>query len=159
MVNVATLCTALGARKETITAISTFSRDSASLHRLGARTSSGARKVVRSPKPHFMDMRCATAVRGEDMANFGLGADPTALGHLHESFVLCELEKSLLFSTNAGNCITAAMPPARSTSWRKRQGRFWIIRNEGDPNGLACVHHAGQTPRLDAWAAQIVEPN
>jgi predicted AAA+ superfamily ATPase len=44
-----------------------------------------------------MDMRCATAVRGEDMASFGLGADPTALGHLHESFVLCELEKSLLF--------------------------------------------------------------
>jgi len=44
-----------------------------------------------------MDMGCATALRGEDAHSFGLGADPVALGHLLESFVFCELEKSLPF--------------------------------------------------------------
>ena len=95
--NVATLCTALGARKETITAYLDILSRLGIIHRLGAWTSSGARKEVRSPKLHFMDMGCATAIRGEDMASFGLGADPTALGHLLESFVFCELEKSLPF--------------------------------------------------------------
>jgi len=36
-------------------------------------------------------------LRGEDGGGFGLGAAPTALGHLLESFVFCELEKSLPF--------------------------------------------------------------
>lgn len=44
-----------------------------------------------------MDTGCATALRGEDAASFGLGADPVALGHVLESFVFCELEKSLPF--------------------------------------------------------------
>jgi uncharacterized protein len=57
----------------------------------------GARKEVRSPKLHFMDTGCATALRGEDSASFGLRADPVALGHILESFVFCELEKSLPF--------------------------------------------------------------
>jgi len=42
-----------------------------------------------------MDTGCATALRGEDAASFGLRADPVALGHILESFVFCELEKSL----------------------------------------------------------------
>ena len=44
-----------------------------------------------------MDMGCATALRGEDSNSFGLGADPTALGYLLESFVFCEFDKSLPF--------------------------------------------------------------
>jgi predicted AAA+ superfamily ATPase len=95
--NVANLCTALGARKETITAYLDILSRLGIIHRLGAWTSSGARKEVRSPKLHFMDMGCATALRGEDAGSFGLGADPTALGPLLESFVFCELEKSLPF--------------------------------------------------------------
>lgn len=35
------------------------------------------------------------ALREEDSASFGLRADPVALGHIPESFVFCELEKSL----------------------------------------------------------------
>jgi predicted AAA+ superfamily ATPase len=46
---------------------------------------------------HFMDTGCATAIRGEDVSSFGLSADYSALGHLLESFVFCELEKSLPF--------------------------------------------------------------
>ena len=44
-----------------------------------------------------MDTGCATALRGEDTASFGFGADPVALGHVLESFVFCEFEKSLPF--------------------------------------------------------------
>lgn len=95
--NVATLCDALGARKETVnTYLDVLSRLGI-IHRLGAWTASGARKEIRSPKLHFMDSGCATALRGEDTNSFGLGADPVALGHVLESFVFCELEKSLPF--------------------------------------------------------------
>ena len=95
--NVASLCTALGSRKETVTGYLDVLSRLGIVHRLGAWTSSGARKEVRSPKLHFMDMGCATALRGEDVTSFGLGAAPAALGHLLESFVFCELEKSLPF--------------------------------------------------------------
>lgn len=95
--NVAGICAALGARKETVTGYLDILSRLGIVHRLGAWTSSGARKEVRSPKLHFMDMGCATALRGEDTASFGLGANPTALGHLLESLVFCELEKSLPF--------------------------------------------------------------
>lgn len=95
--NVTSLGGALGARKETVnTYLDVLSRLGI-VHRLGAWTASGARKEVRSPKLHFMDIGCATALRGEDAASFGLRADPVALGHLLESFVFCELEKSLPF--------------------------------------------------------------
>jgi predicted AAA+ superfamily ATPase len=95
--NVANLCSALGARKETITGYLDVLSRLGIIHRLGAWTSSGVRKEVRSPKLHFMDTGCASALRGEDARSFDLGADPAALGHLLESFVFCELEKSLPF--------------------------------------------------------------
>ena len=95
--NVASLCAALGARKETVTGYLDVLSRLGIVHRLGAWTSSGARKDVKSPKLHFMDTGCASALRGEDVGSFGLGADPAALGHLLESFVFCELEKSLPF--------------------------------------------------------------
>lgn len=95
--NVTSLGGALGARKETVnTYLDVLSRLGI-VHRLGAWTASGARKEVRSPKLHFMDIGCATALRGENAASFGLRADPVALGHVLESFVFCELEKSLPF--------------------------------------------------------------
>ena len=95
--NVASLCTALGARKETVNNYLDVLSRLGIVHRLGAWTASGARKEVRSPKLHFMDTGCATALRGEDTASFGFGADPMSLGHVLESFVFCELEKSLPF--------------------------------------------------------------
>lgn len=67
------------------------------VHRLGAWTSSGAKREIKAPKLHFLDTGCATALRGEDSGSFGLDADPTAFGHLLESFVFIELEKSLPF--------------------------------------------------------------
>lgn len=97
--NVASLSNALGVRKETVTTYLDVLTRLGIVHRLGAWTSSGARKEVKSPKVHFMDTGCATALRGEDAASFGLGADPVALGHVLESFLFCELEKSLPFLT------------------------------------------------------------
>lgn len=93
--NVAKLCGALAARQETInTYLDVLSRLGV-VHRLGAWTASGARREIRSPKLHLMDTGCATALRGEDRRSFGLRADPVALGHILETFVFCELEKSL----------------------------------------------------------------
>lgn len=95
--NVTGLGSALGARKETVTGYLDVLSRLGIVHRLGAWTSSGARREVRSPKLHFMDTGCATALRGEDASSFGFGADPVAFGHVLESFVFCELEKSLPF--------------------------------------------------------------
>ena len=45
----------------------------------------------------MQDLPSVRLLRGEDGGSFGLGAAPAALGHLLESFVFCELEKSLPF--------------------------------------------------------------
>jgi len=95
--NVAALCQALGARKETVNDYLDILSRLSIVHRLGAWTSSGAKREIKAPKLHFLDTGCATALRGEDSASFGLGADPTALGHLLESLLFIELEKSLPF--------------------------------------------------------------
>ncbi len=95
--NVSSLCDALGARKETLTNYIDVLSRLGIIRRLGAWTASGARKEIRSPKLHFMDSGCATALRGEDASSFEYSADPGALGHVLESFVFCELEKSLPF--------------------------------------------------------------
>lgn len=96
-INVAALCQVLGARKETVNDYIDILSRLGIVHRLGAWTSSGAKREIKAPKLHFLDTGCATALRGEDSGSFGLGADPTALGHLLESFVFTELEKSLAF--------------------------------------------------------------
>jgi predicted AAA+ superfamily ATPase len=95
--NIASLGNVIGARRETITDYLDILCRLGIIHRLGAWTSSGSRRDVKAPKIHFMDTGCATAIRGEDVNSFGLSADPSALGHLLESFVFCELEKSLPF--------------------------------------------------------------
>lgn len=96
-INVANLCRALGARKETVIDYIDILSRLGIVHRLGAWTSSGAKREIKAPKLHFLDTGCATALRGEDSGSFGLSGDPTALGHLLESFVFTELEKSLPF--------------------------------------------------------------
>jgi predicted AAA+ superfamily ATPase len=93
--NVAKLCTALAARQETISTYLDVLSRLGIVYRLGAWTASGARREIRSPKLHLMDTGCATALRGEDRRSFGLRADPAALGHVLETFVFCELAKSL----------------------------------------------------------------
>lgn len=65
--------------------------------RLGAWTSSKAKREIKAPKLHVMDTGLATALRGEDADSFGLDADPTSLGALFETFVFVELEKALPF--------------------------------------------------------------
>lgn len=65
------------------------------VHRLPGWTSSRANRAVKSPKLHFMDTGCATAIRNETADSFAPGADPTALGAMLESYVFIELEKTL----------------------------------------------------------------
>jgi predicted AAA+ superfamily ATPase len=125
--NVAKLCAVLGARKETVTTYLDILSRLGIVHRLGAWTSSGARKEVRAPKLHFMDTGCATALRGEDANSFGLGADPTALGHLLESFVFCELEKSLPFLNNKWELYHWRMAPREVDIVAEAPGRVLVL--------------------------------
>lgn len=101
--NIAKLCEAVGARKETVGAwLDTLER-LCLIQRLPSWASSATRRAVHWPKLHFLDTGCATALRNEKTASFDLGADPTALGPILESFVYQELEKSL---------------PLQHSSWR-----------------------------------------
>ncbi len=93
--SIAALCKALAARKETVNDYIDILSRLGIVHRLGAWTSSGGKREIRMPKLHFLDTGCATALRAEDSSSFELGANPVALGHLLESFVFIELEKSL----------------------------------------------------------------
>lgn len=93
--SISALCKVLAARKETVSDYIDVLTRLGIVHRLGAWTSSGGRREIRAAKLHFLDTGCATALRAEDHSSFGLGADPVALGHLLESFVFVELEKSL----------------------------------------------------------------
>ncbi len=93
--NVAALCKALGARKETLNDYIDVLSRLGIVHRLGAWTSSSARREIKAAKLHFLDTGCACAIRGEDSTSFDLSADVAALGHLLETFVFVELEKSL----------------------------------------------------------------
>ncbi|MGH6999880.1 MAG: ATP-binding protein [Stellaceae bacterium] len=70
------------------------------LLRLGAWSSSKAKREVKLPKLHLMDTGLATALRNEDTRSFGINADPAAFGALFETFVFTELEKSLPFLSN-----------------------------------------------------------
>jgi uncharacterized protein len=97
--NIGALCKALGSRRETVEEYLDILTRLGIVHRLGAWTSSGSKREIKASKLHFLDTGCATALRAEDSASFGLGADPVALGHLLESFVFIELEKSLPFLT------------------------------------------------------------
>jgi predicted AAA+ superfamily ATPase len=98
--NMSRLCNAVGARKETVGAwVDTLERV-CMIDRLPSWASSGAKRAVHWPKLHFLDTGCATALRNETKDSFDLGADPTALGAILETFVHQEVEKTLALSSS-----------------------------------------------------------
>jgi len=96
---VSKLCQVLNTRKETVNDYIDILSRLGIVRLLGAWTSSGAKREIKSPKLHFLDTGCASALRGEDEGSFHPGADPSAFGHLLESFVFSELEKSLPYAS------------------------------------------------------------
>ena len=93
--NMSKLCDAIGARKETIGGwVDTLERV-CMVQRLQSWASSLAKRAVHWPKLHFLDTGCATALRNQTAASFDIGADPTALGAILETFVHQEIEKTL----------------------------------------------------------------
>lgn len=99
------------------------------IHRLDAWTSSRAKRGIKSAKLHFLDTGCATALRGEDRSSFGLGADPTALGHILETFVFVEIEKSLPYLDSTW----------RLYHWRDQRGREVDIVAEAPDRRLGLI--------------------
>ena len=93
--NMSKLCNAVGARKETVGGwVDTLERV-CMVQRLPSWASSAVKRAIHWPKLHFLDTGCATALRNETATSFDIGADPTALGAILESFVYQELEKTL----------------------------------------------------------------
>lgn len=99
------------------------------IRRLDAWTSSRAKRGIKSPKLHFLDTGCATALRGENPESFGPGADPTALGHLLETFAFVEMEKSLPFLHSTW----------RLYHWRDQRGREIDVIAEAPDRRLALI--------------------
>ena len=95
--NPSTIAGQLGIKFETITNYVDALTRLGIVLRLGAWTSSKAKREIKSPKLHLMDTGFATALRGEDAGSFGALADPGALGALFETFVFTEIEKTLPF--------------------------------------------------------------
>lgn len=112
-ITVSTLSQDLGVSQPTINKYLDVLSKLGIIHRLDAWTSSRAKRGIKSPKLHFLDTGCATALRGENSSSFGPGADPTALGHLLETFVFVELEKSLPYPNSTW----------RLYHWRDQRGR------------------------------------
>jgi predicted AAA+ superfamily ATPase len=124
--NMAKLCEAVGARKETVsTWLDTLER-LCIIQRLPSWASSEARRAVHWPKLHFMDTGCATALRHETPGSFELGADPTALGAILESFLQQEIEKTLPFQSSLW----------RLAHWRSDSAEIDLIA-EGPRRSLA----------------------
>lgn len=101
--NISRLCKAVGARKETVGGWVDLLERVCIVQRLQSWASSAVKQAVHWPKLHFLDTGCATALRNETTASFEIGADPTALGAIFESFVHQELEKTLPFTSSKWN--------------------------------------------------------
>lgn len=97
--NPSTVAGDLGIRQETLHAYLDALTRLGIVLRLGAWTSTQARREIKAPKLHLLDTGIATALRGEDAGSFAPLADPTALGALFETFVFTEIEKSLPFQS------------------------------------------------------------
>lgn len=96
--NVAELCSALGAKAVTVQAWMDILRELGVVRTLGAWAAGLSGREIKRPKLHLMDTGVAAAVRGEDAASYDIpSGDPTALGPILETFVFGELEKSLPF--------------------------------------------------------------
>jgi len=124
--NISKLCNAVGARKETVGGwVETLERV-CMVERLPSWASSSVKRAVHWPKLHFLDTGCATALRNETADSFDIGADPTALGAILESFVYQELEKTLSLAANQW----------RLSHWRSENAEIDLIA-EGPGRRLA----------------------
>jgi hypothetical protein len=65
--------------------------------RVGAWTSSQAKREIKASKVHFVDTGCAAALRNEDESSWKLTARPTNFGPMLETWVFNELKRTLPF--------------------------------------------------------------
>lgn len=93
--NIAELCRAVGVQRHSIEQWTDALERLGIVQRLGAWTSSRARREVKSPKVHFLDTGCVTALRGEVAADLALGGSPHSIGPLLETWVFTEVMKLL----------------------------------------------------------------
>ena len=96
------------------------------IERLPSWASSDIKRAVHWPKLHFLDTGCATALRNETATSFNMGAEPTALGPVMESYVYQELEKTLALTRSQWHL----------SHWRSEKAEIDIIA-EGPGRCLA----------------------
>ena len=138
--NMAKLCDAVGARKETVGGWVDILERVCLVQRLPSWASSATKRAIHWPKLHFLDTGCASALRNEKATSFDLGADPTALGPLLESFVYLELEKSL----------PALNSPWQLSHWRSGRAEIDIVaENPGRNLALFEVKATSKVSKAD----------
>jgi len=83
------------------------------VRRLGSWASGETHREIRHPKLHMVDTGLLCALRNLSAGSFGLDAYPTAFGAVLETFVFCEVSKSLPHQEDAWDLF----------HWRDRHGR------------------------------------
>ncbi|MFU8818554.1 MAG: ATP-binding protein [Desulfurivibrio sp.] len=129
------LCSAIGIQRNTLEQYLDVLTRLSLIARLGAWASGTAKREVKRPKLHLLDTGIAASLRGFTADSFGPLTDPTALGHLLESYVYNELAKNLPYQAEEW----------RLWHWRNPDGREVDIVAECDRRLVAVEVKAAAT--------------
>ena len=107
------LCSVIGITRKTLDPWLDALERLSIIRRLGSWASGETHREIRHPKLHLVDTGLLCALRNLSAESFGLEANPTVLGALLETFVFCEVSKSLPHQDSAWDLF----------HWRDRHGR------------------------------------
>jgi predicted AAA+ superfamily ATPase len=127
------LCTAVGVQRHTLEQYLDVLTRLSMFKRLGAWASGAAKREIKRPKIHFLDTGAVSALRGFNATSFALARDPTALGHILETYVHNEIDKSL---------------PYQSDDWR-----LWHWRNQDGREVDILAEHGRKLVAIEVKAA------
>ena len=96
-INISSLSTALQVQRKTIEQYLDVLAKLSMVIKLGHWTSGEGKREIKNSKYHFVDTGIACALRRFTADTFDLGANPTALGSIMESFIFNEIQRSLPF--------------------------------------------------------------
>ncbi len=96
-INISTLASLLSIQRTTVEQYLDILTKLSMVTKLGHWTSGEGKREIKNAKYHFVDTGIACALRRFTAATFDIGANPTALGSLMESFIFNEILRCLPF--------------------------------------------------------------